>query len=161
MTDTDPDPCGLLLELEVQRSAAAAELPSDADFRRWVAAALQGRRREAEVVIRIVDAEEGRQLNATWRGRDRPTNVLSFPSDLPPELGLSLLGDLLLCAPVVAAEAREQGKSLDQHYAHLTVHGVLHLLGFDHETDDEARQMEAEEQRLLAALGIPDPYQLS
>lgn len=146
------------LELALQCAVEESEAPGEAAFRRWVEAVLSGRREATELVIRIVDAEEGQALNATWRGRDRPTNVLAFPADLPPELQLPLLGDLVLCAPVVAAEAREQGKSVSDHYAHLTVHGLLHLLGFDHEDDAEAERMEAEEQRILAGLGIEDPY---
>ncbi|MCC5872013.1 MAG: rRNA maturation RNase YbeY [Gammaproteobacteria bacterium] len=148
----------MALELAVQLAAEGSDPPDEADFRAWVEAALAGRRAATELVIRIVDAEEGRALNATWRGRDRPTNVLSFPADLPPELDLPLLGDLVLCAPVVVAEAREQGKSVSDHYAHLTIHGVLHLLGFDHEEEIEAQRMEAEERRILAGLGIDDPY---
>lgn len=146
------------LELDLQCATSAASLPGETDFRRWVEAALGGCREQTEVVIRIVDTEEGRQLNATWRGRDRPTNVLSFPAELPPELELPLLGDLVLCAPVIAAEAREQGKSLQDHYAHLTVHGILHLLGLDHEDDAEAARMEAMERSILAGLGVADPY---
>lgn len=146
------------LELAVQRAVEESDAPGEAAFRGWAEAALSGRREATELVIRIVGAEEGQALNATWRGRDRPTNVLSFPADLPPELELPLLGDLVLCAPVVAAEAREQGKSVSDHYAHLTVHGLLHLLGFDHEDEAEAQRMEAEERRILAGLGIEDPY---
>ncbi len=146
------------LELTVQRAACSPGLPSDAEFETWVRAALEGRREVAELVIRIVADDEGRTLNATWRGRERATNVLSFPADLPADLGLPVLGDLVLCAPIVAAEAAEQDKPLADHYAHLTVHGVLHLLGFDHEDDAEAERMEAEERRILAGLGIPDPY---
>lgn len=146
------------LELAVQRAVEESDAPGEAAFRGWAEAALSGRREATELVIRIVGAEEGEALNATWRGRDRPTNVLSFPADLPPELELPLLGDLVLCAPVVAAEAREQGKSVSDHYAHLTVHGLLHLLGFDHEDGAEAQRMEAEERRILAGLGIEDPY---
>lgn len=148
----------MALELEVQCATQVDDVPDGLAFRTWVEAALAGRREATELVIRIVDAEEGRSLNAAWRGRDRPTNVLSFSADLPPELDLPLLGDLVLCAPVVADEARDQGKVLAEHYAHLTVHGVLHLLGFDHEDDAGAGLMEAEERRILAALGIDDPY---
>jgi len=112
----------------------------------------------ASVSVRIVDAEEGRALNARWRERDRPTNVLSFPADLPPELELPLLGDLVLCAPVVLREAAEQGKRVEDHWAHLVIHGVLHLLGMDHQDDAEAEEMEQREREILAALGIDDPY---
>jgi len=135
-------------------------VPSAASFRNWVEAALAGarHRRPAEVSIRIVGAREGRALNRRYRGRDYATNVLSFPAELPSGIQSPLLGDIVICAPVLAREAREQGKSVRDHYAHLTVHGVLHLLGFDHQNDRDAAQMEALEKRVLARLGINDPY---
>jgi probable rRNA maturation factor len=135
-------------------------LPSPVSFRRWVAAALHGvkRRKPAELAIRIVDAEEGRALNRDYRGKDYATNVLSFPAELPPGVALPLIGDLAICAPVVLREAAEQGKLARDHWAHLTVHGVLHLLGYDHIEDGEAEAMEALETRILAGLGIADPY---
>ena len=111
------------------------------------------------LAVRIVDEEEGRALNARWRDRDRPTNVLSFPADLPPELELPLLGDLVLCAPVVAREAVEQNKSLEEHYAHLLVHGTLHAQGWDHETSaEDADEMESYETAIMQELGFADPY---
>ena len=129
-------------------------------FRKWVAAALKGRIREADLAIRIVGTKEGRALNRHYRGKDYATNVLSFPAELPEgvELPMPLLGDLVLCAPVVAREAREQKKALTAHYAHLTVHGALHLLGWDHEDEREADCMEQLEREILAELGIDDPY---
>ncbi|MCD9005293.1 rRNA maturation RNase YbeY [Luteimonas sp. XNQY3] len=137
-------------------------LPAAASFRKWAAAALAGRIREADLAIRLVDENEGRALNRHYRGRDYATNVLSFPAELPeglPEgVHLPLLGDLVLCAPVVAREAAEQVKPLNAHYAHLTVHGVLHLLGWDHEDDKDAEAMEQLEREILAGLGIDDPY---
>ena len=137
-------------------------VPAAASFRKWVAAALADRAGEADVAIRVVDEEEGRSLNRQYRGKDHPTNVLSFPADLPEGLPdgvrLPLLGDLVICAPVVEREAREQGKPLATHYAHLTVHGVLHLLGWDHENDRDAERMEQRERQILATLGIGDPY---
>lgn len=137
-----------------------AGLPSSASFRRWAAAALRGarRRKPAELAIRIVDADEGRALNRDYRGKDYATNVLSFPAELPPGVQLPLIGDLAICAPVVLREAAEQGKLPRDHWAHLTVHGVLHLLGYDHLVDAEAEAMEALETRILARLGIADPY---
>ena len=105
-----------------------------------------------------MDAKEGRALNRHYRGKDYATNVLSFPADLPEGVDLPLLGDLVICAPVVAKEAQDQGKPLAAHYAHLTVHGVLHLLGMDHEDEREAEAMEAIEREILADLGLPDPY---
>jgi probable rRNA maturation factor len=135
-------------------------IPSSASFRRWAEAALTGARHRspAEFSIRIVDAREGRELNRRYRDRDYATNVLSFPAELPRGISSPLLGDIVICAPVVAREAREQGKSARDHYAHLTVHGVLHLLGFDHRHEAEAARMEALETRVLAGLGIADPY---
>lgn len=127
-------------------------------FQRWATAALDGRRDRAEVCVRVVDEAEGAALNARYRGKAYPTNVLSFPAELPPELGVPLLGDLVLCAPVVLREAREQGKPAQAHWAHLTVHGMLHLLGFDHIDPDEAEAMEALERSILARCGYPDPY---
>ena len=137
-----------------------AGLPSAASFRRWVDAALRGarRRRATELSIRIVEAAEGRALNRDYRGKDYATNVLSFEADLPPGLKLPLIGDIVICAPVVAREAADQGKTPRDHWAHLTVHGVLHLLGYDHLVEAEAEAMEALETRILAGLGIADPY---
>lgn len=150
------------LDVSVGYALPRAGLPAPVSFRKWVAAALAGRIREADLAIRLVDAKEGRALNRHYRGRDYATNVLSFPADLPeglPEgVRLPLLGDLVLCAPVIAREAREQGKPLASHYAHMTVHGTLHLLGWNHEDDVEAEAMEQLERGILAGLGIGDPY---
>ncbi|WP_257387200.1 rRNA maturation RNase YbeY [Tahibacter caeni] len=139
---------------------SANGVPRGDSFRAWVGAALAAvrRRRPSELSIHVVDAAEGREFNRHYRGRDYATNVLSFPAELPPGVRLPLLGDLILCAPVVAREAAEQGKPLRDHYAHMTVHGVLHLLGHDHLADAEAERMEALERRALARLGIADPY---
>ena len=150
------------LDVAVGYALPRAGIPAAASFRKWAAAALQGRIREADLAIRIVDAEEGRALNRHYRGKDYATNVLSFPAEIPPGLPkgvkLPLLGDLVICAPVVAREAQEQDKPLNAHYAHLTVHGCLHLLGLDHEDPREADAMEQLEREILAGLGLPDPY---
>jgi probable rRNA maturation factor len=152
------------LDVSVGYALPRAGLPSAVSFRKWVGAALAGRIREADLAIRIVDAREGRALNRHYRGKDYATNVLSFPADaaegvkLPKGVKMPLLGDLVICAPVVAREAKEQGKALNAHYAHLTVHGALHLLGWDHEDDREAECMEQLEREILAGLGIDDPY---
>ncbi len=152
------------LDVAVGYALPRAGLPAAVSFRKWVAAALAGRIREADLALRLVDADEGRALNRHYRGRDYATNVLSFPAELdegiklPKGVRMPLLGDLVLCAPVIAREAAEQGKHLSAHYAHLTVHGSLHLLGWDHGDDVEAEAMEALEREILAGLGIADPY---
>jgi probable rRNA maturation factor len=133
-------------------------IPAPASFKRWAEATCRGRIKHADIAIRIVDAPEGRRLNQHYRGKDYATNVLSFPAELPAGVQLPLLGDVVICAPVVAKEATDQGKALSAHYAHLTVHGVLHLLGLDHENPREAMAMEAIERGLLADLGFSDPY---
>lgn len=148
------------LDLTVGYGLSRAGLPASASFRHWVMTALTeaGHRQPAELAIRVVDAEEGLALNGQYRGRDYATNVLSFPVELPPGVRSPLLGDIALCAPVLAREATEQGKPLRHHYAHLTIHGVLHLLGHDHGNASEAAAMEAMEVRALTRLGIGNPY---
>ena len=133
-------------------------LPAPASFKRWAEAACQGRIKRADIAIRIVDEKEARALNKHYRGKDYATNVLSFPAELPEGVTLPLLGDLVICAPVVAREALLQNKSMPAHFAHLTVHGVLHLLGLNHEDDREADAMEAIECGILADLGFANPY---
>jgi probable rRNA maturation factor len=153
------------LDVSVGYATPRAGLPAAVSFRKWVAAALNGRIREADLAIRIVDSKEGRALNRHYRGKDYATNVLSFPAErphgLPKDVRMPLLGDLVLCAPVIAREAREQGKPLVAHYAHLTVHGALHLLGWDHGDEREAECMEQLEREILTNLGIADPYKAS
>ena len=150
------------LDVAVSYALPRAGLPAAVSFRRWVAAALKGRIREADLAIRVVDAKEGRSLNRHYRGKDYATNVLSFPAEVPEGLPkgvkFPLLGDLVICAPVVAREAAEQRKPLNAHYAHLTVHGVLHALGYDHIKARDARRMEALETAILAGMRIADPY---
>ncbi len=146
--------------VHVNYGVSRAGQPSALSFRRWVEAALHGakRRKAVELSIRVVDAKEGRMLNREYRGKDYATNVLSFPAELPPGMTLPLIGDLAICAPVVTREAAEQNKLVRDHWAHMTVHGVLHLLGYDHIEDADAEAMEALETRILAGLGIADPY---
>ena len=147
-----------MLELDLQR-VSQGEAPSDDEFRRWCELTLRQRSADSELTIRLVDEAEGRELNRTWRQKDYATNVLSFPADVPDELlDIPLLGDLVICVPVVAREAAEQGKPLQAHWAHLVIHGCLHLLGYDHIDDAEADEMEDLERQLLAELGHPDPY---
>lgn len=169
----------LTTHIDIQRHSRASGLPSDILLRRWARAALHDLQLSAAITLRLVAAGEGQRLNRDYRGADYATNVLSFEygfadSETPargraagaaiaaralaqPTLG----GDIVLCVPVIAREAREQGKSLRAHYAHLVIHGVLHLAGIDHQTPRSAARMEARERRLLAALGIADPYLLA
>lgn len=143
---------GAGLSLSVQYASETAAVPTRPQFRRWVAAALQ---HETSLTLRIVDEEEGRMLNRDYRGKDYATNVLTFAYG--EEEGV-LSGDIVLCAPVVEKEAREQGKDLLAHYAHLVVHGVLHMQGYEHETDSEAQLMEALEVEILRKLRFNNPY---
>ncbi len=145
-------------ELEVQRASEQASLPDTADFERWARVALEGVDHPVELVIRIVDEVEGRELNRRYRGKDRPTNVLSFAFEAPPGVDSNHLGDLVICAPVVVREAQQQGKYVGDHWAHLVIHGVLHLRGYDHQTEHEAQLMESREKTMLQTLGIEDPY---
>lgn len=142
--------------LALQNVARSASVPTQRTLRRWAGAAL---RRPAAVTIRVVGAAEGRRLNRAWRGRDYATNVLSFGYGRPPGDGGRLHGDLVLCAPVLEREARTQDKRLIAHYAHMVVHGLLHLQGEDHEKRADALRMEARERRILKTLGYADPYE--
>ncbi len=142
----------------VQDASGEPDLPPARDFLDWAEAALARERPGAELCIRLVSETEGRQLNARYRDRDKATNVLSFPAELPPAVDSPLLGDLAICVPVVRAEAAAQGKAERAHFAHLTVHGVLHLLGHDHQEPAGAEAMESREIAILAGLGFPDPY---
>ena len=145
--------------LTVQR-VCAGRTPTNGAFRTWVEAALRGAQAlPGALVLRIVDEAEGAELNQAWRKRGAATNVLSFPADLLENPAFRVLGDLVLCAPVVRREARAQGKRQAAHWAHLVIHGTLHLLGYDHVVKTEAEAMEALECSVLAGLGFPDPYQ--
>jgi probable rRNA maturation factor len=144
--------------ISVQRAATVA-IPSTAAIRRWARAALSGvRQRRVAVNVRIVGAGESRRLNASYRRRDKATNVLSFPYEAPPGAKSDLLGDLVICAPVVKHEARAQGKTEKAHWAHMVVHGIMHLRGYDHDNDEDAAVMERREIRTLRTLGFPNPY---
>lgn len=133
-------------------------LPTEADFQRWLDAAVLPFQGEAEVTVRLVDIEESHELNHTYRGMDKPTNVLSFPFEAPPGMEMPLLGDLVICRQVVEKEAEEQNKILTAHWAHMVVHGSLHLLGYDHIDDDDAQEMESLETEIMQNLGYLDPY---
>ncbi|PCI58465.1 MAG: rRNA maturation RNase YbeY [Methylophilaceae bacterium] len=139
------------IQFSLQVASTLGNIPTKVQFRKWAKATL---RVDTEVTIRIVDEEEGRALNLTYRGKDYATNVLTFPLTEEPHL----MGDIIICAPVVEAEARKQDISIEMHYAHLTVHGVLHLHGYDHQIDEQAALMESIEVTTLMKLGYPDPY---
>ena len=133
-------------------------LPTAEQIEQWATAAVQPKSDEVEMTVRIVDEAESNALNLNYRGKDRPTNVLSFPFECPDEVELPLLGDLVICRQVVEREAQEQDKPLMAHWAHMVVHGSLHLLGYDHIEDDEAEEMESLETQIMTELGFADPY---
>lgn len=144
--------------VDLQMAFDGTGVPSEALFEAWTEKAWQGEN-PTEVTIRIVDSDESRELNHQYRGKDKPTNVLSFPFEAPAGITVPLAGDLVICAPVVEQEAREQNKDAVAHWAHMVVHGMLHLQGYDHIEDNEAEVMEALEIRLLAQLGFANPYE--
>ena len=133
-------------------------LPTEEQIVQWATAAVQPEGDEVEMTVRIVDEAESHELNLTYRGKDRPTNVLSFPFECPDEVELPLLGDLVICRQVVEREAAEQEKALIAHWAHMVVQGSLHFLGYDHIEDDEAEEMESLETQIMQGLGFDDPY---
>ena len=144
----------MTLEIVLRYRTRRPWAPGPASLRRWAKLAVGDR--QGELGIRVVGSRESRALNERWRDRAKPTNVLSFPAS--PEQGGRQIGDLVVCAPVIAREAREQGKPIASHWAHMIVHGTLHLLGFDHERAADAKRMEGRERALLARIGIADPY---
>lgn len=147
----------VIVDLQVV-SENTENLPSLEDFQRWATQAVRASEVEPEITVRIVDEEESQTLNRTYRNKDKSTNVLSFPFECPEEVVLPLLGDLIICRQVVEKEAKEQEKPLMAHWAHMTVHGCLHLLGYDHIEDDEAEEMESLEAEIMQSLGFADPY---
>ena len=144
--------------LEIQTETTASNLPSEAQLQTWVDVALKEYGKESELVIRIVDADESAELNEQYRQKTGPTNILSFPFEAPEHIEIDLLGDLVVCAPVLEKEALEQQKTLHDHWAHIIIHGVLHLLGYDHIEEDEAYIMEEKEIQQLKELNITNPY---
>ena len=146
------------IEVYVEDASGAAGVPPEAEIVHWARAALGTSMRTGGVAVRIIGEAESRALNAQYRRKDAPTNVLSFPAELPKGVPLQEFGDLAICASVVAREAAEQGKPAEAHWAHMVVHGCLHLLGFDHEREESAAVMEPLETKILADLGYPDPY---
>ncbi|ALA25757.1 rRNA maturation RNase YbeY [Piscirickettsia salmonis] len=152
----------LALDIEFQNGLIgeiSVGLPSEEKMIHWLECVLQGRRQTAELCVRIVEKDEIHALNATYRHKDKPTNVLSFPAELPKELKSPLLGDIVICKVIVEQEAIEQEKLLEAHWAHMLVHGALHLLGFDHIDDEDADAMETLEIDILSQLGYANPYQ--
>ncbi len=151
----------MTMDLDLQIAVEnRADLPEREEFTRWFTKTVTLFQQEAEVTIRLVDEQESQQLNHQYRGKDKPTNVLSFPFEAPSGITIHLLGDIIICKQVVEKEALEQKKSLSAHWAHMVVHGTLHLLGYDHIEDDEAQQMESLETEIMQNLGFDDPYQL-
>jgi len=144
--------------LDLQIASGAEALPGEPEILTWLSAVLDETDSATEITIRIVDEAESQQLNHDYRDKDHPTNVLSFPFQAPPGVEMPVLGDLVICAPVVEREAIEQQKTTQAHWAHMVIHGTLHLLGFDHIEEDEAIAMESREKEILATLGLPDPY---
>ncbi|HAS64144.1 MAG TPA: rRNA maturation RNase YbeY [Vibrio sp.] len=149
----------MTIELDLQLAVENEQgLPSFDDIHLWLSNAISLFQKEAEVTVRIVDEQESNQLNLDYRGKDKPTNVLSFPFEAPPGIEINLLGDLIICRQVVEQEAIEQDKPLFAHWAHMVVHGSLHLLGYDHIDDDEAEEMESLETEIMQKMGYEDPY---
>lgn len=151
------------LELDLDVAEGINNVPSQADFENWVTRALQAagyQSEEAELSIMVVSEQVSQTLNSQYRDKDKPTNVLSFPADIPDFVESPLLGDLVVCAPIVEQEATQQNKTSYNHWAHMTIHGCLHLLGFDHIDDADAEEMESLEIKVLQELGIDNPYLL-
>ena len=147
------------IELDLQIACENDNLPQHEQLQSWVTAVLAKYKKPFELTIRIVDNKESQQLNNQYRGKDKPTNVLSFPFEVPEGIELDLIGDLVICAAIVEQEAKEQNKQLTAHWAHMVIHGCLHLLGYDHINDDEALEMESLEIDILAQLGFNNPYE--
>ena len=147
-----------MLTLHFENASGEAGVPDESDVHRWLSYTLNDYPRDFEICVRLVSREESARLNSDYRGKTNATNVLSFPADLPEEIS-PLIGDLAICVPVVAEEAKQQHKPLTAHWAHMLIHGCLHLMGYDHIEPAQASQMEQLETRILADLGFPDPYQ--
>lgn len=147
------------IKVEIQNIYNSDNVPDSSQFRLWVEAALENEVDDSELTIRIVNEEEGATLNQDYRGKNGPTNVLSFAYENPPGVNENILGDLVICGPVIEREAIEQNKELSAHWAHMVVHGVMHLRGFDHQQEDQAAQMEARETEILTGLGFNKPYE--
>lgn len=149
----------MTIHVAIQKESNTDFIPQDDQFVQWTNAALTKELTDAEVTIRIVDEKEARDLNKQWRGKDYATNVLSFPIDVEIADGTTLLGDIVICAPIVKQETEEQNKMIEAHWAHLVIHGILHLQGLDHENDAEANIMETKEISILSQFGYANPYE--
>ncbi|NQY64598.1 MAG: rRNA maturation RNase YbeY [Alteromonadaceae bacterium] len=147
------------IELDLQLACQADKLPQHEQLHHWLTTVLAKYNKPFELTIRIVDEQESQQLNNQYRGKNKPTNVLSFPFEVPEGIELDLLGDLVICATIVEQEAKVQNKQLIAHWAHMVIHGCLHLLGYDHINDDDALKMESLEIDILAQLGFNNPYE--
>ncbi|WP_119394335.1 rRNA maturation RNase YbeY [Salinibius halmophilus] len=148
-------------QVYIERQISLDELPSDTQIEQWISAVLNDQQRNGDIAVQILSADEIRVLNRDYRAKDKATNVLSFPAEAPPGLPVEMfdeLGDLFVCAEVVSEEAQAQNKHLHDHWAHMIIHGTLHLLGYDHIDAEEAEEMEAIERKILATFGISDPY---
>lgn len=148
--------------ITLQIHAKGKYIPKLSQFKTWASAALPGKEKNKEITIRIVNKKESQKLNSSYRGKNCPTNILSFPlTSTALKFASPLLGDLVICAPIVKKEALEQNKTLEAHFAHLTIHGILHLLGYEHNTKKNAAAMEKLESKILHKLGFPNPYLVS
>tara|TARA_R110001592_G_scaffold246427_1_gene508215 strand:- start:35092 stop:35568 length:477 start_codon:yes stop_codon:yes gene_type:complete len=147
------------LTIDMDNASCCKDIPDENAIHQWVTAALSGYKDTVELSIRVVNEDESAELNQRYRSKHGPTNVLSFPADLPESLQLPLLGDLVICAPVVEREAQQQHKSPKAHWAHMLVHGSLHLIGYDHINDEDAENMERLETKILTGLNFPPPYE--
>jgi len=145
--------------LDIQIATEFSEIPSEQQFQRWMDTVLTEPSQNSEIVIRLVDKAESAELNQQYRHKSGPTNILSFPFEAPEVIESDLLGDLVICAPLIAEEAQQQHKKPEHHWAHITIHGILHLLGYDHIEEVDAEEMEALEIRFLNMLKIANPYQ--
>ena len=146
------------VEVDLQVASNSLDIPTLADIQTWIITAIGNNKNNVEICVRIVDIKEGAELNQQWRNKNGPTNVLSFPSELPSELKLPLLGDIVICAPVVKQESQQLKKEIKAHWAHMIVHGTLHLLGYEHIEDWQAEVMESMETEILKSLGFANPY---
>jgi probable rRNA maturation factor len=146
------------IHLDIIINSSSQLIPRSELFQKWFKAVLQGRKKIAEASLLVVDEDEGKYFNHHWRNKDKPTNILSFPAEIPTEVNSPIIGDLIACAPIIELEAKNQSKDLEAHWAHMIIHGGLHLLGYDHILEQDALEMEAIEIDILSKLGYKNPY---